>query len=82
MLASGNNANDLAQAIERKMFDSGKTVVYLNADNLGEDALNESAAMLKSAGLVVVVAAASLKDFDEEVSADSEADIIAALKKL
>lgn len=82
VLASGNNANDLAQAIERKMFDSGKTVVYLNADNLGEDALNESASMLKSAGLVVVVAAASLKDFDEEVSADSEADIIAALKKL
>lgn len=82
VLASGSNANELAQAIERKMFDSGKTVVYINADNLGEDALNESASMLKSAGLVVVVAAPTLKDFDEEVSADSEADIIAALKKL
>lgn len=82
ILASGAHANELAQAIERKLFDSGKTAVYLNADNLNEDSLSESASLLKNAGLVVVVAAPSLKDFDEQVSADSEADIIAALKKL
>ena len=82
ILASGTKANELARAAERRLFDAGKTAICISADDFSPEALNESAKALVNAGLIVVVAAQSLKDFDAQVSADSEADIIAALKNL
>jgi sulfate adenylyltransferase subunit 1 len=82
ILATGSKANELARAAERRLFDSGKTAICISSDDISLEALNDSAKALKSAGLMVVVAAPELKDFDEQVSADSEADIIAALKNL
>jgi bifunctional enzyme CysN/CysC/sulfate adenylyltransferase subunit 1 len=82
ILATGSKGNELARAIERRLFDAGKTAICISADELSSEALNKCAQALNNAGLIVVVAAQDLKDFDDKVSADSEADIIAALKNL
>ena len=80
----GAKANDLAQAVERKLFDLGKNVVCFTDQSfsLAESAV-EAANALKQAGLVVVIASPNqeLKS-DLSISADSEAEISAALKSL
>jgi len=80
---TGEKAAELAAAIERKLFDSGKTVVRLNADQFSsQDAALEAANAIKSASLIAVLAVDSAVSADLSVNANSDDEVISVLQSL
>ena len=65
------------QAIERKLFNQGKTPVLISASAATADVIDA----LKAAGLILVVDGA-IETSDESYLADAEADIADVLKQL
>ncbi|TBW56830.1 sulfate adenylyltransferase subunit CysN [Marinobacter halodurans] len=80
---TGTQAPELARAIERKLFDLGKTSVVLTDDNAGNaDDRRRSAQVLTAHGLIAV--AVNIGDDIAAVgaSADAESDVAATADKL
>lgn len=74
---AGSASTSLAQAIERKLFNQGKTPVLISASAATADVIDA----LKAAGLILVVDGA-IETSDESYSADAEAEIAEVLKQL
>ena len=80
---SGSAASNLALAVERKLFDSGKTSVVLDSDKFeSESALSSATTAIRDAGIIVIAITENESAADIALSAESEAGIIAAVKSL
>ncbi|ARU55945.1 sulfate adenylyltransferase subunit 1 [Oleiphilus messinensis] len=71
---TGSAANQLAIAVERKLFDSGKTVIRLDTAESPENQIS-FAQLLKEKGLIVVTENLETVPSDTTVTADSESEI-------
>lgn len=79
----GSAAAALQRAAERKLFDSGQTLIVLDDDNTtGASERGRLAEILKAQGLVVISTELSGVEADTLLSADGEADISGALTAL
>lgn len=77
----GSAADALSRAVERQLFDSGRTVVVLNDQNVpNSEERRRMAGLLLAQGLVVVTT--GLGDADIALLADTEDAIPAALSRL
>jgi len=80
---SGSAASNLALAVERKLFDSGRTSVVLDSDKFeSESALSSATTAIRDAGIIVIAITENESAADIALSAESEAGIIAAVKSL
>jgi len=80
---TGKQAPKLALAVERALFDQGKTAVVVSEENTGDaDERRRVAQLLTSHGLVAVAVNLGTDIANASVSADSEADIPAAVAGL
>ncbi|WP_431475368.1 sulfate adenylyltransferase subunit CysN [Marinobacter sp. KM021] len=80
---TGKQAPQLALAVERALFDQGKTAVVVTEENTGDaDERRRVAQLLTSHGLVAVAVNLGSDIANASVSADSEADIPAAVAGL
>ncbi|MBE0487172.1 sulfate adenylyltransferase subunit CysN [Marinobacter sp.] len=80
---NGKQAPQLALAVERALFDQGKTAVVVSEENTGDaDERGRVAQMLTAHGLVAVTVNLGSDIANASVSADSEADIPAAVAGL
>lgn len=80
---SGSAASNLALAVERKLFDSGRTSVVLDSDKFeSASALSSASTAIKDAGFIVIAITEDEGSADIALSADSEAGIITAVKSL
>ena len=80
---SGDAASVLAQAVERKLFDAGLTAVTLTDGQFSNvEALGEAAKALRNAGLIAVTTGLPTDEADLALTAQSDTEIINALKSL
>ncbi|QFS87849.1 MULTISPECIES: sulfate adenylyltransferase subunit CysN [unclassified Marinobacter] len=80
---TGKQAPQLALAVERALFDQGKTAVVVSEENTGDaDERRRVAQLLTAHGLVAVAVNLGSDIANASVSADSEADIPAAVAGL
>jgi bifunctional enzyme CysN/CysC/sulfate adenylyltransferase subunit 1 len=80
---TGKQAPQLALAVERALFDQGKTAVVVSEENTGDaDERRRVAQLLTAHGLVAVTVNLGSDIANTGVSADSEADIPAAVAGL
>ena len=80
---TGKQAPQLALAVERALFDQGKTAVVVSEENTGDaDERRRVAQLLTSHGLVAVAVNLGTDIANASVSADSETDIPAAVAGL
>ncbi|WBU40139.1 MULTISPECIES: sulfate adenylyltransferase subunit CysN [Marinobacter] len=80
---TGKQAPQLALAVERALFDQGKTAVVVTEENTGDaDERRRVAQLLTAHGLVAVAVNLGSDIANASVSADSEADIPAAVAGL
>jgi bifunctional enzyme CysN/CysC/sulfate adenylyltransferase subunit 1 len=77
---SGNQASTLAVAVERALFDQGKTVVVLNDKDTTSTL--RTARLLADYGLIAIAINLDSEVASASVSADSEQDIPAAVSQL
>ncbi|MBZ2168495.1 MULTISPECIES: sulfate adenylyltransferase subunit CysN [Marinobacter] len=79
----GKQATSLALAVERALFDHGKTSVVLTEDNTGDaDDRRRAAQLLSAHGLIAVAVNLGSDVASASVSADSEQEIPAAVSQL
>jgi bifunctional enzyme CysN/CysC/sulfate adenylyltransferase subunit 1 len=79
----GDTADVLAQAVERKLFDLGKTCLILSAtDFSSKEAYLEAANAVKKAGVIAIVSAGDQTPADISLSAQTDQDIAKALTQL
>jgi len=80
---SGSAGNQLALAVERALFDQGKTAVVVGPEaGLHGEALAQTARLLTRHGLIAVVSQLSDDEADLAASADDESAIPAAVNTL
>ncbi|MGB1951917.1 MAG: sulfate adenylyltransferase subunit CysN [Marinobacter sp.] len=80
---SGKQAQALALAVERALFDQGKTTVVLSEDNAGgPDDRRRAAQLLSAHGLIAIAVNLGTDVANAAVSADSDQDIPAAVNEL
>ena len=80
---NGKQAPALALALERALFDQGKTAVVVTEENAGDaDERRRVAQLLTSHGLVAITVNLGTDVANAAVSADSEKEIPEAVNKL
>ena len=80
---NGKQAPALALAVERALFDQGKTAVVVTEENAGDaDERRRVAQLLTSHGLVAIAVSLGSDVANASATADSEQDIPAAVSKL
>ncbi len=79
---SGNQASTLAVAVERALFDQGKTVVVLSDKDTDTASTLKTARLLTDYGLIAIAINLGSEVASASVSADSEQDIPAAVSQL
>ena len=80
---NGKQAPALAQALERALFDQGKTAVVVTEENAGDaDERRRVAQLLTSHGLVAITVNLGSDIATTAASADSEQDIPGAVSDL
>jgi bifunctional enzyme CysN/CysC/sulfate adenylyltransferase subunit 1 len=79
---SGNQASTLAVAVERALFDQGKTVVVLSDQDTDTASTLKTARLLADYGLIAIAINLDSEVASASVSADSEQNIPAAVSQL
>ena len=80
---NGRQAPALALAVERALFDQGKTAVVVNEENAGDaDERRRVAQLLTSHGLVAIAVNLGTDIANAAATADSEQEIPEAVSKL
>ncbi|MCH2159374.1 MAG: sulfate adenylyltransferase subunit CysN [Oleiphilaceae bacterium] len=80
---TGELAEQLVQATERKLFDQGLTSITLSASQFtSQESLNEAATAIKAASAIVIYAGEAQSNTDLTLSAETESQIVDAIKSI